>query len=676
MMAVLLVLYQANGEAVTKQALLEAVWSDVVVSDLILSRAVTDLRKVFNETAKNAMVIKTIPKVGYCMGSTNVYTAPDEKSGPKVGIFPATKTAEVDKKPILLSIILLFVLTGVGLLIYGQWQQPSQPIQLIPHNITADIHRESQPRYSPSGNTIVYIARNKQKVNTSSLVLYSTQSKTSTTLVTFKGLIESPTFSPDESTVAYYARTNTSCELMLLNVSSLKTRSTSCLPRFKFNLDWSSDKDWILTGHGNLGVNQEGLALINASDFSVKTIAKPDEDGAKYLFARLSPDATKVATTYFHRTSNRWKLGVIDVQTGAFTVLLEIHRAINQVVWSKHDNLLYYVIASGQHGGIWQFDMDSNKEKRLYSGDILDLDYSRVLNQFVMVEQQKDLNLWAFDLHGAPLEEGKDVLPQSQVTFGSKKEHQPAHYKEQNTGVEKIAYISNQTNANNLWVKDLSTGIETQWTYFEDGMLADVQFSGDGQTVYFNYSLKSLMQAYYISSPKTPALVFEPNHSYRMFSLSADDRFIYFSSDVGGKWQTHEKNLNTGQSEVILDFIVNDLYSRGDDLYYKRFNDTQMFKATRVNGELESVDLDPSRGFYGTWRLVNNNIYFISQEAKSRPKFYRYNLVTKIVDALSEIRISYSVGDVGFAVTKDESAIYYTRLEHQKVDVIGLDVVD
>jgi hypothetical protein len=49
------------------------------------------------------------------------------------------------------------------------------------------------------------------------------------------------------------------------------------LPKFKYSLDWSSDKDWILTGHG---VNQEGLALVNANDFSVKTIATPDEDGA------------------------------------------------------------------------------------------------------------------------------------------------------------------------------------------------------------------------------------------------------------------------------------------------------------------------------------------------------------------------------------------------------------
>ncbi|MCJ8270632.1 MAG: winged helix-turn-helix domain-containing protein, partial [Psychrosphaera sp.] len=99
MMAVLLVLYQANREAVTKQALLDSVWSDVVVSDLILSRAVTDLRKVFNETAKNAMVIKTIPKVGYCMGSTNVYITPDEKIGPNEKTSPNESAAPDQNTP-------------------------------------------------------------------------------------------------------------------------------------------------------------------------------------------------------------------------------------------------------------------------------------------------------------------------------------------------------------------------------------------------------------------------------------------------------------------------------------------------------------------------------------------------------------------------------------------------
>jgi TolB-like protein/DNA-binding winged helix-turn-helix (wHTH) protein len=62
-----LLLYLATrpGEAVSRAALLEALWPGVVVSDEALTNAVNKLRRAFGDDRANPKVIETIPKAGY-----------------------------------------------------------------------------------------------------------------------------------------------------------------------------------------------------------------------------------------------------------------------------------------------------------------------------------------------------------------------------------------------------------------------------------------------------------------------------------------------------------------------------------------------------------------------------------------------------------------------------------
>lgn len=66
-MAVLKVLVEANGDVVTQQQILDAVWGEVVVAPNALQRCIAQLRKVFADDAKSQSVIKTHPKLGYSL---------------------------------------------------------------------------------------------------------------------------------------------------------------------------------------------------------------------------------------------------------------------------------------------------------------------------------------------------------------------------------------------------------------------------------------------------------------------------------------------------------------------------------------------------------------------------------------------------------------------------------
>jgi adenylate cyclase len=64
-MGVLLCLAQHPGETLSKEQLFQAVWPNVVVTDDVLKRCVAELRRAFEDDAREPRVIETISKRGY-----------------------------------------------------------------------------------------------------------------------------------------------------------------------------------------------------------------------------------------------------------------------------------------------------------------------------------------------------------------------------------------------------------------------------------------------------------------------------------------------------------------------------------------------------------------------------------------------------------------------------------
>ena len=64
-MQVLLVLAERAGEVVSKESLLQTVWPDTFVGDDVLSKAVSELRRLLKDDPKAPRFIQTIPKGGY-----------------------------------------------------------------------------------------------------------------------------------------------------------------------------------------------------------------------------------------------------------------------------------------------------------------------------------------------------------------------------------------------------------------------------------------------------------------------------------------------------------------------------------------------------------------------------------------------------------------------------------
>src|SRR4051812_20037181 len=64
-MEVLVFLAERPGQVISREALLSAVWSNIVVGDDALTQAVIKLRKALRDTARSPRYIETISRRGY-----------------------------------------------------------------------------------------------------------------------------------------------------------------------------------------------------------------------------------------------------------------------------------------------------------------------------------------------------------------------------------------------------------------------------------------------------------------------------------------------------------------------------------------------------------------------------------------------------------------------------------
>ena len=64
-MQVLVCLAEHAGQVVPKERLMRTVWPDTFVGDDVLTRSISELRRVFGDDVKDPRFIQTIPKSGY-----------------------------------------------------------------------------------------------------------------------------------------------------------------------------------------------------------------------------------------------------------------------------------------------------------------------------------------------------------------------------------------------------------------------------------------------------------------------------------------------------------------------------------------------------------------------------------------------------------------------------------
>ena len=125
-MQVLVCLARRPGEVVSKDELFRSVWVDTFVTDDVLTRAVSELRRILNDDAKNPRIIETVAKNGYRVIAP-VQRVQDASSGqqPRIGALAFVLRQRKVLLATAVAILAAALIVAVALL-----HKPVQPVKL------------------------------------------------------------------------------------------------------------------------------------------------------------------------------------------------------------------------------------------------------------------------------------------------------------------------------------------------------------------------------------------------------------------------------------------------------------------------------------------------------------------------------------------------------------------
>lgn len=118
-MDVLVCLAEKNGEVVNKDEILQKVWPDTFVSDDVLKRSISELRRAFKDDARDPHIIETIAKRGYRLVLPVQPLSNSSAYNPAADHATLTRTLPISRRksslPVTLGLVFLVI---VGLILF------------------------------------------------------------------------------------------------------------------------------------------------------------------------------------------------------------------------------------------------------------------------------------------------------------------------------------------------------------------------------------------------------------------------------------------------------------------------------------------------------------------------------------------------------------------------------
>lgn len=609
-LAVLVQLYKAKGEIVSQPTLMANVWVDVIVSPNTLQRCITLLRKLLGDDAKQQVVIKTHPKLGYSLNPES--------------LIESTQTVPLTlirhQKGLLLSVVIMLVL--IPIIFYNEISSRANIPSLS--NIkpfTTNGHSVHEFVVSHSGTFSVLVRQNQ---GFQQLVYKELTSQRETVLVDSLQIKGNVSLSLDDQTLAFGLQTkngNKKC-VSLVTFDLIKQQVnplTSCDEDFNHSPQWIDNQHIVyLSSKTN---RTKELYLYDIKQHTKNVLTK-DHQNMHYLTYQ----------TVSH------KLAWIDID-GKLTIgTLDLGN-------KKIRDLTQSILPVG---------IEAAQKLHWYNEDILFIPYKHDIYWFEgheWVKQQSIMsNSYIIDLVGIPQTDAlfdihTNSKPRKVIALFSKKDTSvrtrqviksdsididisPSVLSESGgkyrPETHDIALLSNKSGSRQLWLASNK----------EDKKLTEVN-SGIEQFVWLNKQqiiYLSEQQLWQLTLGEEPVLVrggFLPVRLYQ-----AEGEHLLLSVNINNKAQLVWFNISTRQFDTLLNGVVYWAQRMSDTLFISSGGAGKL--AIYRDGKLSQLSALPPLIIQSVFVWRDNNLYL--QDKKLN--IWRYDPISEVAEVIGKYDIN------------------------------------
>ena len=543
----------------------------------------------------------------------------EESDSGVLGAAFAAKTKPRRRLTWALSGIAILVLATVGVwLIRSRNEAPEVPLVAVP--LTSYPGDEDGPSFSPDGTQVAF-AWDGEKQDNGDIYVKQIGIEPPYRLTNDPAMDYSPAWSPDGRLIAFLRDLSPGKTAIMLipqrgGSERIVTELNGTLQPLPFGpyLSWTPDSKWLVAATSTAGQHGRGLHLYSTETGEERPLTNPpieevgdtapavSPDGRTLVFSRVSPDLFNVTLWLLHLGEGYKPLGKEEkVQTGNMTNV--------GAAWLPDSSGFVFSSGTGTNFGLWRLAVSNGaipKRINLDASNASEPAISRLGNRLAFATEKYNLNIWRVDLKGPGRKPGVPLRFISSTQI----EQYPAY----SPDGRRIAFMSDRSGTQEIWVCDSDGFKATQLTSFGGAAIYGPSWSPDSQTIALTVAQKGMKEDVYVigANGGLPRRLTTNPAEDKWPYWSHDGKWIYFSSTRTGREEIWKMPSNGGEA-VQITRNSGDTPQESTDgkfLYYmKGWPGAVTVWRASVDGNQEAKVLD-SVDNEGQWTVGKEGIYF------------------------------------------------------------------
>ena len=719
-MQVLACLAAEPGRTVTKDEFMEQVWTGTVVSDDVLARCISELRKVFGDNPRSPDYIETVRKSGYRLIAPVAEPVPD--------VVPADLAEPEPEAPSPDEVALTTPTAGDGLVAsdviapaegevaeaeasgeisaesagqiaapvavtpppapareWPKWNDTTRrvamataaavvvaciaffvlrsgadgPLDTVP--FTSFPGQEAEPAFSPDGEQVVF-TWDGASGGAADIYVKQPGEETPLQLTDTPEYEWSPAWSPDGQRIAFVRATEggTHAVVVVPAIGGGERTLVELEDREVSGLAWSPDGTTLALSAQAVAAEPFSLFLLSTETLDLRRLTEPDLVEGGDVTPSFSPDGARVA---FVRGTKRGgeDLFVVPTRGGEPERLTRGEREIVGVDWMPNGKDLVFASRRREGAGLWRVAASGGTPTWIATAGegerVQRPTVARSGGRLAFEQRSADANIWV-------IQQGR-FLPQPLIR-STRWDANPQFAPDG----QRIAFASDRSGSPEVWTVDAEGLNPIQLTSFEGPPVTMPRWSPDGRRIAFDARVNGNADIYLIdANGGAPVRLTEDEASDLAPSWSQDSTTVYFSSNRSGTWEVWRKPSSGGTAtRVTYHGGYNALESPdGQILYYTKKGEPGLWRRsagdeeeTLVLGALEAFD-------WGNWAVADDGIYFVRRQTDG-PTIRFYSFVTgrsTPVASLDDVPDQPSL-----AVSPDGRVLLYAHVDRNESDIV------
>jgi Tol biopolymer transport system component len=485
-----------------------------------------------------------------------------------------------------------------------------------------------------------------------------------------------PAWSPDGQYIAFYRDEPGASGIYVISALGGHERRVTGEKVGEGGLQWLQDaRHLVISRSSEHSQRPVPLIEISLDTGKQRQMTFPPSDSVGDEWPAISPDGQTLAFLRFTRSAGM-RACFMDLASQRMLRCWPVEGTWPEgLAWDESGSgIILSLMRDGGHR-LWRYDRNgASPPLALTSGEeeTVRPAVSPQGNQLAYVLSRRNINLWQLAIGSSSSLKPDTAKP---VDPSTRYEIDPAF----SPDGRKLAFMSDRSGSQEIWVTDLETHASIQLTHIGGGYRGSPSWSPDGSQIAFD----STPNVFVISADggKARRITSAPGENCCP-SWSRDGQFIYFASSRSDKFQVWKTFASTGEtSSRAAEQITRDGGFRafesadGEYLFYAKGRDEGGLWRKRLTAPGREEPVLDSLQDWGWWTLGPDVVYFLDlpEPIHSQVDLKALDTKNNSVRELALLPFPVIQGTPAIAVSRDGRHLAYIQTASMEADIMLLE---